>query len=152
MSHFAKIGENNIVLEVLYVETSVTSTAGGIEDESIGITHLRTHHHHDNWKRCSYNTRGGQHLTGGTPYRANYPSEGYYWDSVNEIFYEPRPKDKDGDACASWVLNTTTGYYEPPITMPTPTQEEDDARKVWRWDESLHQSDNTKGWLLVDIG
>ena len=61
MSHFAKIGENNIVLEVLYVETSVTSTAGGIEDESIGITHLRTHHHHDNWKRVrlhKYDTAG----------------------------------------------------------------------------------------------
>ena len=137
MAHYAKINqglvEKVIVAEAEFFNTFVDSTPG-------------------EWIQTSYNTRGGQHLTGGTPYRANYPSEGYYWDSVNEIFYEPRPKDKDGDACASWVLNTTTGYYDPPITMPTPSQEEDDARKVWRWDESLYQSDNTKGWLLVDIG
>ena len=88
MSHFAKIGENNIVLEVLYMETSVSSTEGGIEDESVGLAHLRTHHGHDNWKRCSYNSRGGQHyaidsngdyVPDGSPgYRANYPSEGWF--------------------------------------------------------------------------
>ena len=49
-------------------------------------------------------------------------------------------------------MNTTTGFYDAPLTRPTPTQEEDDALKVWRWDESLYQSDNTKGWLLVDQG
>ena len=162
MSHFAKIGENNIVLEVLYMETSVSSTEGGIEDESVGLAHLRTHHGHDNWKRCSYNSRGGQHyaidsngdyVPDGTPgYRANYPSEGWFWDETNEIFCEPRPNDKDGEPCASWTMNTTTGLYDAPLTRPTPTQEEDDARKVWRWDESLYQSDNTKGWLLVDQG
>ena len=78
----------------------------------------------------------------------NYQLEGYIFSN----FGNHSIIDKDGEPCASWTMNTTTGFYDAPLTRPTPTQEEDDALKVWRWDESLYQSDNTKGWLLVDQG
>ena len=41
------------------------------------------------------------------------------YDEDNDIFHEPRPKDKDGQSCASWTLNTTTGIWSAPITKPT---------------------------------
>ena len=82
------------------------------------------------------------HLQGGTPFRANYPSVGWIYDSTNNIFYPPRPIDNDGDLMNSHTLNTTTGNWTPPISLPS------DADTVsYNWDESLYQSDNTKGWI-----
>jgi len=151
MAHFAKLGINNEVIDILTMDTIDTMTKGGIEKEEIGVEHLKKHTGHETWKKCSYNTNAGVHRLGGTPFRATYPSIGYFYDSDNDIFKEPVPKDKDGDTCTSWVLNKTTGRYVPPITRPTVTQEQNDARKNYAWDESLYQSDNTKGWLEVDI-
>ena len=119
MAHFAKLGIDNIVTDILHVDTIDTMTSGGIEKEEIGVAHLTKHHGHENWKQCSYNTHLGQHDDGKTPMRANYPAIGWYYDSTNDIFYEPRPTDMDGESCTSWTLNTTTGVYDPPIALPS---------------------------------
>ena len=66
------------------------------------------------------------------------------------------PVDIDGDTMNSWILNTTTGVWEPPVAKPSgdnePTEEERlDASGndlMWLWDESAYQADNTKGWVL----
>jgi hypothetical protein len=55
----------------------------------------------------------------------------------------------DGDSCASWTLNTTTGHYDPPITRPTETEQMITDGKKWKWDESAHQADNSTGWVSV---
>ena len=140
MAHFAKIGLDNQVTQVLVVRTIDTMTEGGIEKEEIGVDHLTSLTGHSTWKKCSFNTRENVHLEGGTPFRANYPGIGWFYDSTNDIFYPPRPIDKDGDSCASWTLNTTTGVWSAPISKPTYQH---------LWDESLYQSDNTKGWVLI---
>ena len=103
MAHFAKLGVDNIVTEIVHVDTIDNMTSGGLEKEEIGIAHLTKHHGHENWRQCSYNTLRGQHLEGKTPFRANYPAIGWYYDSTNDIFYEPRPTDMDGESCASWT-------------------------------------------------
>lgn len=71
-------------------------------------------------KRTSYNTQGGEHKLGGTPFRKNYAGTGSIYDPVRDAFYREQPY-------ASWTLNESTCYWEP----PTPRPEEGD----WYWKE-----------------
>ena len=141
MAHYAELGVDNVVKRVLFIDNIKCMTNGGIEKEEIGAAYLETHHG-GTWIKCSYNTMENNHLQGGTPFRANYPSKGWIYNSANDIFYPPREVDYKGKLMISWVLNTTTGNWTPPIPLPS------DADTVsYNWDESLYQSDNTKGWI-----
>lgn len=151
MAHYAKLGVDNIVLEVLYIDTIKCMTNGGIEKEEVGLEYLKENHGHQTWKKCSYNTYGNVHNEGGTPFRANYPAIGDYYSSTYDIFHAPRPTDRDGESCGSWTLNTTTGLWTPPITKPTHINDPtvDIVPHYYEWDESAYLADNTKGWILV---
>ena len=141
MAHYAKLGLDNIVTAVVAVDTIDCMTRGGIEREDIGLAHLVKHHGHELWKKCSYNTRGGEHSGGGTPFRANYPGIGWYYSSEHDIFHPARPY-------ASHTLNTTTGMWEAPIAQPELTDAQAEAGSYYRWDEDAYQADNTAGWVL----
>ena len=141
MAHYAKLGLDNIVTAVVAVDTIDCMTRGGIEREDIGLAHLVKHHGHELWKKCSYNTRGGEHSGGGTPFRANYPGIGWYYSSEHDIFHPARPY-------ASYTLNTTTGMWEAPIAQPELTDAQVEAGSYYRWDEDAYQADNTAGWVL----
>jgi len=149
MASFAKLGLNNVVIGLAYMDTITTMTRGGIEKEEIGIEHLIKHHGHMTWKQCSINTRGGVHYdpeTGepdGKPaLRANHPGIGWYYSSEHDIFYPPQPYP-------SWsTLNTTTGFWEPPIPQPDLPDEDGPLRSFYTWDEDAYQADNTQGWVL----
>ena len=150
MAHYAKLGLDNIVTAVLAVDTIDCMTRGGIEKEEIGIEHLIKHHGHENWKKCSYNTRGGIHYdaetnepSGKPGFRANYPGIGWYYSSEHDIFYPPNLEGRD-----SWTLNTTTGHWDPPIPKPDETLEQIRAANYYTWDEAAYQADNTTGWVL----
>ena len=65
-------------------------------------------------KRTSYNTKGGVHQLGGTPFRKNYAGVGHIYDPVRDAFYTEKPY-------ASWVLNEDTCYWEAPIEQPGET-------------------------------
>jgi len=62
-------------------------------------------------KRTSYNTKGGVHQLGGTPFRKNYAGVGYIYDPVRDAFYTEQPY-------ASWTLDESTCYWQPPTPMP----------------------------------
>ena len=62
-------------------------------------------------KRTSYNTHGGVHQNGGTPFRKNYAGVGYTYDPVRDAFYAPQP-------FASWTLNEETCLWEAPVEKP----------------------------------
>jgi len=142
MAHFAKLGLDNVVTAVVAMDTITTMTRGGIEREEIGLAHLVRVHGHELWKKCSYNTRGGEHTGGGTPFRANYPGIGWYYSSEHDIFHPARP-------FASYTLNTTTGMWEAPLAQPELTEEQIEARSYYTWDEAAYQADNTTGWVLT---
>ena len=59
----------------------------------------------------SYNTHGGVHTLGGTPFRKNYAGLGYIYDPVRDAFYTEQPY-------ASWTLDESTCYWQPPTPMP----------------------------------
>ena len=123
MAHFAKIDENNIVRRVVVVNNETA------DNDADGQAFLRTLYNEPDaiWKKTSYNTLENVHLLGGTPYRINFAAIGDTYDSSLDGFIKSKPNDKP-----SWVLNTTTGTYEPPIPMPE-QQENGDG---WLWDES----------------
>ena len=62
-------------------------------------------------KRTSYNTIGGVHQSGGTPFRKNYAGVGYTYDPVRDAFYAPQPFE-------SWTLNEESCLWECPVERP----------------------------------
>ena len=71
-------------------------------------------------KRTSYNTQGGVHKYGGTPFRKNYAGVGHIYDPVRDAFYVEQPYP-------SWTLNEDTCYWEPPVPRPEGME--------WYWKE-----------------
>ena len=122
MAHFAKIGTGNIVLSVHVVSDDVATT------EQAGIDFLNNlYGTRDVWKQTSYNTHGGQHKDGGTPFRKNYAGVGYIYDESRDAFYAPRP-------FPSWTLDEETCLWEPPVAYPTDGQEYEWNEKTLAWD------------------
>ena len=80
----------------------------------------------DVYKQTSYNTRGGVHALGGTPFRKNYAGLGYTYDAGRDAFIPPKPY-------ASWVLNETSCLWDAPVPMPVDDKRYmwDEANKVW---------------------
>ncbi len=62
-------------------------------------------------KRTSYNTYGGVHQNGDTPFRKNYAGVGYTYDPVRDAFYAPQPFE-------SWTLNEESCLWECPVERP----------------------------------
>jgi hypothetical protein len=102
MASFAKIGDNNEVLEVLSVNNEVITDANGQEQEALGINFLTQLTGHSNWKQCSYNNN----------FRKCYPGIGFTYDEVKDAFIPIKPFN-------SWVLDENTWRWEPPVALPT---------------------------------
>ena len=120
MAHFARLDENNIVVFV----TVGRDEDNGKEDELTARTG-------DVYKQTSYNTHGGVHSNGGTPFRKNYAGIGYTYDISRDAFIPPKPYN-------SWVLNESTCLWDAPVAMPT-----DD--KIYKWNEE------TTNWIEVTL-
>ena len=73
MARFAKLDENNVVIDRNVVHNNELLDENGNESEQKGIDFLTNLYGHTKWKQCSYNTYGGVHNLGGTPFRKNYP-------------------------------------------------------------------------------
>ena len=134
MAHFAKIGLNSKVIEVISVADDVLKDSEGNETESLGIDHLRLQTGWAIWVQTSYNTIENTHALGGTPFRKNYAGIGYTWDEDRNAFIPPQPKN-DG----SWILNETTCLWEAPIEQPTLTEQQLEDGSLYHWNETTQQ-------------
>jgi hypothetical protein len=130
MASFAKLNSENIVITVESVVNEVLKDSNGIEQEYIGIQFLKTLYNEPNaiWKQTSYNTHGGVHDNGGTPFRKNHAGIGYIYDSQRDAFIPKKPYN-------SWILNENTCIWEAPISKPN-------DNNVYEWNET------TKTWDL----
>ena len=63
MAHFAKLGSNSKVIQVLTLNNSDMLNADGVEDESVRQQYLERHNNWpaQMWIQTSYNTSGGKH-------------------------------------------------------------------------------------------
>ena len=117
MAHYAFLDSNNIVVEVI-VGKDETDTSENWENHYGQIRNLTC-------KRTSFNTYGGVHLNGGTPFRKNYAGIGFTYDTSKDAFIPPKPY-------SSWVLNESTCMWEAPVARP-------DNNQMCDWDEDNQQ-------------
>jgi hypothetical protein len=115
MAHFAKVVEGKVT-QVIVAEPDFFAT---FVDSSPG-----------EWIQTSYNTKGGVHVSGGTPLRKNYAGIGYTYDRERDAFIPPQPY-------ASWSLNEDTCLWSAPIPYPTDGKE-------YRWNE------NAQSWEEIE--
>jgi hypothetical protein len=123
MAHFVKLGKGNIVVQGIVVHNDVATT------EQAGIDFINNlYGTNDIWKQTSYNTIGGVHQLGGTPFRKNFAGIGYTYDQTRDAFIPPRPEYN------SWTLNEDTCRWEAPVAYP------DDGQN-YNWNETTRQWD-----------
>ena len=145
MAHFAKIGLNGKVLQVLTLNNSDMLNADGVEDESVGQQYLEKHNNWtaQMWIQTSYNTYGNQHKNGGTPFRGNYAGIGSTWDEDNQIFWYKKPYP-------SWVKDLTTASWKSPIgdaPALTDAQTAENTANTHRW--SYVWNEENQNWDLT---
>lgn len=110
MAHFAKLDENNIVIDVNVVDNNVLEPNN---EEASGIAFLTEWSGgYTNWKQTSYNNT----------FRKNYAGVGDVYDSERDAFIPPKVFE-------SWSLNEDTCLWEAPVAYPT-------DGKYYDWDET----------------
>jgi hypothetical protein len=125
MGHYAFLDENNIVTEVI-TGRDENEIVNGVSDWEAYYGNLRE----QVCKRTSYNTIGGVHKSGGTPFRKNFAGAGYIYDETRDAFYWPQPYP-------SWTLNETSCIWEAPVPYP-------DETKPYKWNET------TQEWIEIN--
>ena len=146
MANFAKISEENEVLQVLTIEDFYILDSEGVETESIGQQYLETHNNWpaQMWIQTSYNTSGGTHSGGGTAFRGNYAGIGYTWDEDDQIFWPKKPY-------VSWVKHNASASWKSPIgDAPALTEEQtsQNTAATHRWHYVWNEANTT--WDLTD--
>jgi hypothetical protein len=107
MAHFAKLDENNTVLEVNVVNNNVLDPNN---EEQSGVVFLTEWSGgYTNWKQTSYNDK----------FRKQYAGIGFTYDSVADVFIAPQPYP-------SWSLDENFDW-QPPTPKP--------EGFGWTWDE-----------------
>ena len=122
MAHYAFLDENNIVTEVIVGKNEGEDDIDW--EEQYGAFRGQI------CKRTSFNTLGGIHMAGGTPFRKNYAGIGYSYNSQRDAFIAPKP-------FASWLLDENTCLWNAPEPYPN-----DGKRHLW--DEA------TTAWIEIN--
>ena len=148
MAHFAKLGANGKVIQVLTLDNKDMLNADGIEDEAVGQQYLERHNNWpaQMWIQTSYNTSGNKHNSGddSKAFRGNYAGIGYSWDEDTNIFWPKKPY-------ASWVKDTATASWKSPIgdaPALTAEQEEQNEADTHVWGYSWNE--DNQSWDLSD--
>ena len=107
MAHFAKLNDDNVVVEVNVVANAVLDPD---DEEGSGIAFLTDWSGgYSNWMQTSYNGN----------FRNLYAGIGYRYDAEADVFIAPQP-------FPSWTLDAQHDW-QPPTPMP--------AEGMWSWDE-----------------
>ena len=148
MAHFAKLGSNGKVIQVVTMDNDKMLNGSGVEDETVGQQWLERHNNWpaQMWIQTSYNTRGNTHNSGDNSkaFRGNYAGIGYTWDEDNNIFWPKSPY-------TSWVKDTTTASWKSPIgdaPALTAEQESQNTADTHRWNYEWNEANQS--WDLTD--
>lgn len=120
MAHFAKIDNNNKVLQVIVVANAALNDLSFPDSEPVGIAFCKSlYGENTNWLQTSYNGS----------FRKNYAGIDSTYDANLDAFISVKPYP-------SWILNTTTCVWEAPVPYPN-------DGKPYYWDEA------TQSWRPV---
>jgi len=111
MAHFAKIDENNRVVNVTVVNNVELIDSTGKESEAKGIAFCQSLFG-GNWVQTSYNSN----------FRVRYAGVGFTYDAQRDAFIPPQ-------TYPSWVLDPVTLDWVAPVPYPQ------DGKNYW-WDEA----------------
>ena len=120
MAHFAELDENNVVLRVTCVGNDEVAYNGDPAGETYCTKLLG-----GTWKQTSYNHN----------FRKQFAGIGMTYDATKDKFISAQPH-------ASWALDGNDDW-QAPITKPS-------DGKIYAWNETAYQADNTKGWDLAE--
>lgn len=121
MAHFAKLDENNIVLEVNVVNNEDIQNFPFPDSEAVGIEFLNNWAGQEFvWKQTSYNGN----------FRKNYAGIGFAYDQGRDAFIPIKPFE-------SWVLDELTCQWKAPVDYPSDGQD-------YYWDET------SVSWILSE--
>jgi len=148
MAHFAKLGANGKVIQVLTLDNKDMLNADGVEDESVGQQYLETHNNWpaQMWIQTSYNTTANTHNSGDNSkaFRGNYAGLGSEWDEDNQIFWPKKPH-------ASWVKDIATATWKSPIgDAPALTAEQESQNQAGTNDWHYAWNEANQSWDLTD--
>ena len=105
MAHFAQLDENNVVIDVIVIDNSVTHShtiANGDESEERGITFCKQLRGEDTrWVQTSYNRK----------FRKHFAQLGYTYSEGLDAFIPPCP-------VTGYILNNATCEWECPVAPP----------------------------------
>ena len=109
MANFAELNENNVVVNVLYVNDSECLDENGIEQESIGISYLKNLFGQDVKYVQTYLAGNVRKMLAGI---------GYIYDEQADVFHEQQP-------FPSWSIDSNFDW-QPPTPMPV-----DENKYIW---------------------
>jgi len=115
MAHYAFLDQDQIVTEVIVGINENELIEGKDPETWYGQVRGQV------CKRTSYNTKGGVHIYGGTPFRKNYAGIGFIYDESRDAFIPPKPFE-------SWTLNEATCLWDAPVPYPNDGND-------YQWDE-----------------
>ena len=140
MAHFAEIqSSDNQVLRVVVISNDDVNNNGGelsTQAETF-VKNLFKTGDDTYWKQCSYSGS----------FRKNHAGVGGYYKPTEDVFHDAQPSE-----FSSWVLNTTTYRWEPPIAHPGTSRPNDGEEEEWTaiWNEDLwNSSGHTNGWTSM---
>jgi len=117
MAHFAKLDENNVVIEVNVVSNEVVNNLPFPDSEPLGTAFLTEWSGgYSNWKQTSYNKN----------FRGNYAGVGMVYRADIDVFVNPQP-------FPSWFLDSNA-LWQAPVPYPN-------DGKLYGWDET------TQSWV-----
>ena len=117
MAHFARLDSNSKVTDTYVVDNNWVLDGDGKESEAVGIKYLQDlYKATDTFVQYSMTTR----------IRAIIPTIGDTYNVSKDRFESPQPPQ-----CPSWVRNSSTGIWEPPVARPAVTSKNEN----WVWDE-----------------
>jgi|TARA_R100001460_G_scaffold16846_4_gene36700 hypothetical protein len=131
MAHFAKLDENNQVINVIVINNNDIIDGEGVEQEALGIAKCKEISNEPNstWVQTSVNGN----------FRGRYANIGGSYDSVNDVFIEEQPG-------SNWNLDANFDW-QPPLPRPTKLD-----GYTYKWDDATYTSSgNTKGWVAGDL-
>lgn len=124
MAHFAKLNQDNLVIDVIVVANDVLLDSNNEEQEQLGIDFLNLTFGEHNWKQTSFNGS----------FRKNYASVGYSFNEDLNTFIPEKPFN-------SWILNEDTCQWD----SPKPRPEENSPSIGYAWDEQIQE------WVEINL-
>jgi hypothetical protein len=160
MAHYAKLDDNNIVIDIIVIANEDCLDENGNECEEPGRCLCEALTGYAKWKKTSCNTRMGVHYDPNTgepsedqskAYRLNYAA-GKKYDEILDAFVEIEPSPKLAQSSRK-AINPNTGFWslpKPEISVPNDAQLDvyplDEYLEPWFWDEKESH------WVKLKIG